>query len=170
MFLFYSSNDTTEMNHEGLGESIDVESESINLCLDSLFNNKTGIYYEGRDLTDDMLRTNENTFTFLSPIAQKLHQKISNNSPSKLNMHTQNTILASRKNMVDNIQYIIEYRNIANNERVGQLWDGLEKFIQETKVKDQKETYVTPVKKNLSFPVFDSKNSKLIARFKGIAG
>jgi hypothetical protein len=85
-------------------------------------------------------------------------------------MHTENTILVSRKNMVDNIQYITEHGNIANNERVGQLWDELEKFIQETKVKVQKETYVTPVKKNLSFPAFDSKKSKPIARFKGIAG
>jgi hypothetical protein len=73
-------------------------------------------------------------------------------------MHTQNTVLASWKNMVDNIQYIIEHENIANNERVGQLWDELEKFIQETKVKVQIETYATPVKKNLSFPAFDSKN------------
>jgi hypothetical protein len=85
-------------------------------------------------------------------------------------MHTQNTILASQKNMVDNIQYIIEDGNIANNERVGQLWDELEKFIQEIKVKVQKGTYVTPVKKNLSFTAFDSKKSKPIARFQGIAG
>ncbi len=158
------------MNHEVLGESIDFESESINLCHDATFDNETDSYDEGRDLTDDMLQTNENTFTFLSPIAQKLHQKISNNSPSKLKMHTQNIILASRKILVDNIQYITKHGNIANNERVGQSWDESEKFIQETKVKVQKETYVTPVKKNLCFPAFDSKKSKPIARFKGIAG
>jgi hypothetical protein len=158
------------MNHDGLGESIEFESESINLCLDATFDNKTGSYDEGRDLTDVMLQTNKKTFTFLSPIAQKLHQKISNNSPSKLKMHTQNTILASQKNMVDNIQYKIEHGNIANNERVGQLWDELEKLIQVKKAKVQKEIYVTPVKKNLSFPVFDSNKSMPIARFKGIAG
>ncbi len=43
------------MNHEGLGESIDFESESINLCLDATLDNKTGSYGEGRDRTDDML-------------------------------------------------------------------------------------------------------------------
>ncbi len=80
------------MNHEVLGESIDFEGESINLRHDATFDYETGSSDEGRDLTDDMLRTNKNTFTFLSPIAQKLHQKISNNSPSKLEMHTQNTI------------------------------------------------------------------------------
>jgi hypothetical protein len=80
------------MNHEVLGESLDFESESINLCHDATFDNKTGSYDEGRDLTDDMLQTNESILTFLSLIAQKLHQKISNNSPSKLKMHTQNTI------------------------------------------------------------------------------
>jgi hypothetical protein len=72
--------------------------------------------------------------------------------------------------MVDNIQYIIKHENIANNERVGKSWDELEKFIQVTKVKVQKETHVTPVKKNLSFPAFTSKKSKPIVRFKGIAG
>jgi hypothetical protein len=56
------------------------------------------------------------------------------------------------------------------NERVGQLWDELETYFEDSKMKVQKETYVTPVKKNLSFPVFDSKYSKPIARFKGIAG
>jgi hypothetical protein len=158
------------MNHEGLGESIDFESDSINLCLDATLDNKTGTYDEGRDLMDDMLQMNKNTFTFLSQIAQKLHQNISNNSSSKLKMHTRNTIHASRKNMVDNIQYIIKDGNIANNEKVGQLWDELETFIQETKMKVQIETYVTPAKKNLSFPAFDSKKSKPIARFKGIPG
>jgi hypothetical protein len=60
--------------------------------------------------------------------------------------------------MVDNIQYVTTHGNIENNERVGRLWDELETFIQETKMKVQKQTYVTPVKKNLSFPAFDSKN------------
>jgi hypothetical protein len=76
------------MNHEGFGESIDFESDSINLCLDATLDDETGSYDEGRDLTDDMLQTNKNTFTFLSPIAQKLHQNILNNSPSKPKMHT----------------------------------------------------------------------------------
>jgi hypothetical protein len=40
--------------------------------------------------------------------------------------------------MVDNIQYIIDYGNIVNNERVGKLWDELETFIQETKMKSKK--------------------------------
>ncbi len=72
--------------------------------------------------------------------------------------------------MVKKIQYIIKNGNIENNQKVGRLWDQLERFIQETKMKMQKETYVTTVKKGLSFPAFDSKKSKPIARFKGIAG
>ncbi len=119
VFFFYSNNDTMEMNHDGLGESIDFESESIILCLDATFDNKTSSYDEGRDLTDDMLQTNKNTFTFLSPLAQKLHQKISNNSPSKLKMDTQNTIWASWKNMVDNIQYIIEHEILPIMKELG---------------------------------------------------
>ncbi len=86
------------MNHDALGKgSIDFESDSINLCLDATLYDETGNYNEARDLTDDMLQMNKNTFTFLSPLSQKLHQNISNNSPSKLKMHTQNTIQASWK-------------------------------------------------------------------------
>ncbi len=45
-----------------------------------------------------------------------------------------------------------KHGNIANNERFGKLCDELETYIQETKMKVQKRTYITPVKKNLSFP------------------
>ncbi len=48
-------------------------------------------------------------------------------------------------------------------KKLGNYGMNLEKFIQEAKVKFKKETYVTPVKKNLSFPAFDSKKSKPIA-------
>jgi hypothetical protein len=65
---------------------------------------------------------------------------------------------------------INKHGNIVNNERVGKLWNELETFIQETKMKVHKETYVTPVKKNLSFPALDSKKSNPIARFKGTPG
>ena len=69
MYFFYSNNDTLEMNHEVLGESIDFASDSTNLCLNATLDDETGNYDEARDLTDDMLRTNKNTFTFQSPIA-----------------------------------------------------------------------------------------------------
>jgi hypothetical protein len=154
------------MNYEALGESIDFQSDAITHSLEPTFDDETGNNDDTTGITNVMLRMNENTFTFLRPVAQILHQDISNNSPSKLKMHTQNTIQALRKNMFDNIQYIIKNRNIENNEEVGRLWDQLETLIQETKMKVQKETYVTPVKKNLSFPASDIKNSKRIARFK----
>jgi hypothetical protein len=128
------------MNHDTLGESIDLQSDAINHCLDAIFDDETGNNDDATGITDDMLQMNKNTFTFLNPVAQKLHQNISNNSPSKLKMHTQNTIQASRKNMVGNIQYIIGHGNIKNNKRVWKLRDELETFIQETKMKVQKET------------------------------
>jgi hypothetical protein len=66
-------------------------------------------------------------------------------------MHTQNTILASQKNMVDKIQYIIEHGNIANNERVGHLWDELEKFIQETKNESPKRDICNTCQEEFEF-------------------
>jgi hypothetical protein len=148
------------MNYEALGDTIDFQSDAITHCHEPTSDDATGNNDDAISITDDMLRINEKPLSFLSPVVQKLHQDFSNNSPSKLKMHTQNTIQASQKNMVDNIQYIIKNGNIENNEEVGTLWDQLETFIQDTKIKVQKETYVTPVKKNLSFPAFDSKKIK----------
>ncbi len=160
VYLHYSNNDTSQMNYEALGDTIDFQSDAITHCHEPTSDDATGNNDDAISITDDMLRINEKPLSFLSPVVQKLHQDFSNNSPSKLKMHTQNTIQASQKNMVDNIQYIIKNGNIENNEEVGTLWDQLETFIQDTKIKVQKETYVTPVKKNLSFPAFDSKKIK----------
>jgi hypothetical protein len=62
------------MNHGALGESKNFESDSINHCCNATFDDKTGNYDDARDLTDDMLRMNEITFTFWSPISHKLQQ------------------------------------------------------------------------------------------------
>jgi hypothetical protein len=43
------------MNHEALGESIEFESNSINLCCNATLDDETGNYDEARDLMDDML-------------------------------------------------------------------------------------------------------------------
>ncbi len=57
----------------------------------------------------------QNTFTFLSSTGQKLHQNIQNNSPSKLKMHTRNTIQASRKNLGEILQIMKELDNYGMN-------------------------------------------------------
>ena len=75
-------------DYDALGDDIDFESDGINCCIETTFDDAEGN-------TNDMLRMNENTFTFLSPVAEKLHQDISNSSLSNLKMHTQNTIQAS---------------------------------------------------------------------------
>jgi hypothetical protein len=66
-------------------------------------------------------------------------------------MHTQNTILASRKNMVDNIQYIIEHGNIANNEKVGQLWDELREIHSRSKSEIQKRDICNTCQEEFEF-------------------
>jgi hypothetical protein len=85
------------MNYVALRDTIDIESDAITCCLKRTFDHATGNTDDATGITDDMLRMNENTFTFLSPVADILHQDISNNSPSKLKMHTQNTIQVSQK-------------------------------------------------------------------------
>jgi hypothetical protein len=75
VYFYYSNNDTSEINHEALGKSIDFESDLINHCRDATFDDETDNYDDARDLTDDMLQMNGNTFTFLSSIAQKFPPK-----------------------------------------------------------------------------------------------
>jgi hypothetical protein len=74
------------------------------------------------------------------------------------------------ENLIDNIQHIIDNGDIEIDQEVARLWNQIESFIQETKMKVQKEKYVIPVKKGLSFPSLDSKKSKPIGRLKGMAG
>jgi hypothetical protein len=92
MYLYYNNNDTSQKNYEALGDAIDFESDAITCCLETTFDDSTGNTDDATGNTHDTLRMNENTFTFLSPVAEKLPQDISNNSQSKLKMHTQNTI------------------------------------------------------------------------------
>jgi hypothetical protein len=76
------------MNYEALGDTIDFQCDAITCNFEPTFDDATDNTDDATGITNDMLRMNENTFTFLSPVAQKLHQDISNNSPSKLKMHT----------------------------------------------------------------------------------
>ncbi len=43
VYFFYSNNDTSKMNHDALGESIDFKSDSINLCLDATWDDEAGV-------------------------------------------------------------------------------------------------------------------------------
>jgi hypothetical protein len=85
------------MNHKTLGESIDFQSDAINHCLDATFDDETGNNDDATGIADDMFRMNKNTFIFLSPVAQNLHQNMPNNSPSKHKMHTQNNLRITEK-------------------------------------------------------------------------
>ncbi len=95
--MYYSNNYTSQKYFEALGDDIDLKTYAITCCLKTTFDDATGNTDDTTGNTDDMLRMNENTFTFMSPVAEKLHQDISNNSPSKLKMHTQNNMQVSQK-------------------------------------------------------------------------
>jgi hypothetical protein len=88
VYFYHSYDDTSQINHEALGDSIDFQSDAINHCLNATFDDKRGNNDDATGVTNDMLQMNKNIFTFLSPIAPKLYQNISDNSPGKLKMHT----------------------------------------------------------------------------------
>jgi hypothetical protein len=55
MYFYYSNNDTSQMNHDALGESIDFQSDAINHCLDATFDDGTGNNDDATGIMDDML-------------------------------------------------------------------------------------------------------------------
>jgi hypothetical protein len=71
--LYYCNNDTSQTNYEALRDDIDFESDAKTCCLETTFDDATGNAENATGNTNDMLRMNENTFTFLSPVEEKLH-------------------------------------------------------------------------------------------------
>ncbi len=58
---------------------------------------------------NEIARFYENTLSYISPGTTKLHSDILKNSPASLSHHNNNTIQVSRKNMLTNINYMIDY-------------------------------------------------------------
>ena len=121
--------------------------------------------------THEMLRLNDNSHSHLSPQTKKLHKDIKNTCESQMNLETSETIVASTKNMIHNINYIMNHGDILNNKKCAEIARDLEKFITESKNKVIAERYVAPVPKGLSFPAFDSKKPRKVPQqFKGVCG
>ncbi len=63
----------------------------------------------------DLARFNNYTLLYISPQTKRLHSDILKNSPANLSHHNTETIRASRKNMLTNIDYMIDYGELMNN-------------------------------------------------------
>jgi hypothetical protein len=84
----------------------------------------------------EIARFNNNTLSYLNPETKKLHSDILKNSPANLFHHNNDTIRASRKNMLTNIDYMIDYGELMNIPKAAKIFDDMEKFVQDSKMKN----------------------------------
>ena len=136
-FLLLPSNDTDhgivdrELNIEDSTAS-QLDESPIEKSLESLFEQVTSPTKTGHQ--SEIARFNNNTLSYISPQTKKLHSDILKNSPANLFHHNNNTIRASRKNMLTNIDYMIDYGEFMNNPKAAKIFDDMEKFVQDSKM------------------------------------
>ena len=89
------------------------------------------LYFESANAIDDVLsslknhndlsRFQNNIMTYVSPMTKRLHDDIEENSPSRIRHHNAVSLRASRKNMIDNIDYIISIGDIDKDQQAAMI-------------------------------------------------
>ena len=112
------------------------------------------------DEMNDILQIADTSHSYLSPVTTKLHQEIRDTSQSNINMYDEESVLYTKKNIIQGITYIMDHGDPIKNTRCATIIHDLEKYIMEAKLKIQSEVYITPKKTGLSFPAFTKKETK----------
>jgi hypothetical protein len=159
--------------------SLDTQAEDfdVNIPVDTFDDNYEKLFGElntPRKTSNDISRFNDNTLSFLSPSTKRLHQDIAVNSPANLPHHNSESIRASRKNIVANVDYVIENGRIENNPESAMLFDELEKTVADFKLRLQRRILpkpMTPPRKDMiAFAAFDGRKKIPETRLKGYGG
>ncbi len=144
----------------------------IEKSLESLFEQVTSPTKTGHQ--SEIARFNDNTLLYISPQTKKLHSDILKNSPANLSHHNNNTIQASWKKHVDNIDYMIDYGELMNDPKAAKIFDEMEKFVQDSKLKIQQlimsDQLTQPKERSIEFEAFTGRKKKAEPRLKGYAG
>jgi hypothetical protein len=144
----------------------------IEKSLESLFEQVTSPSKTGHQ--SEIARFNDNTFTCISPQTKKLHSDILKNSPANSSHHNNDTIRASRKNMLTIIEYMIDYGELMNNPKAAKIFDNMEKFVQDSKLKIQQlimsDQLTQPKEGSIEFAVFTRRKKKAEPRLKEYVG
>jgi hypothetical protein len=85
-----------------------------------------------------LTRFDKQSKLFLSPQAKQLHRDLNANSVEKICMPTTDSLIKSRKNMVENIDYVKTYCDVENNPRIATIWADMERYI-ETKQNEARD-------------------------------
>ncbi len=144
----------------------------IKKSLESLFEQVMSPTKTGHQ--SEIARFNDNTLSYLSPQTKKLHSDILKNSPENLFHHNNDTIRALWKNMLTNIDYMIDYGELMNNPKAAKIFDDMEKFVQDSKMKIQQlimsDQLTQPKEGSIEFVAFTGRKKKPETRLKRYAG
>lgn len=121
----------------------------------------------------ELCRFQNNTHCALSDDTLRLQHQLEIHSPAKVRMPSETQVRQSRKNMIECIDYIISNGDITDNPDVAEIWDNLERVIQEKQVL-VRNIVLSSAKKSvgngLEWPALTSKKTKEMKRYKGITG
>ena len=174
LYLFVHSRDYVSLPNYGANEDDDDEIPNNNCekSLQSLFDALTTPSKEAN--THDISRFDNNTLTYLSPATTRLHKDVCGNSSDKCFGHTTVSLRNSRKSILENIDWMIQYGRIEENADAAEIFDEMEKFVQEAKLKMQNKILIEKNRgrkqETLEFAAYDGKKKKAEARLKGYAG
>jgi hypothetical protein len=144
----------------------------IEKSLESLFEQVRSPTTTGQQ--NEIARLNDNTSLYISPQTKILHSDIFKNSPANLFHHNNNTIQASWKNMLTNIDYMIDYGELMNNSKAAKIFDDMEKSVQDSKMKIQQliisDQLTQPKEGSIEFVAFTGRKKKAEPRLKGCTG
>jgi hypothetical protein len=167
MSVLTSKNYKSLESYSALDDYQGDRDEIVPCCLDGLLEEeKEEIDF---NTADDLLRISDAKHSYLSPTTKRLHNELLEASGGT--NYNEESITASKKNMIANVNWIMTHGDAMNNRKCAEIISDLEKSIMAAKLKIQREVFVTPTKMGLSFPAFAGKKPRnLQKRYKGIAG
>ncbi len=145
-------------NFDALDEGQNNNDDNVAHYLDVSFEEHDTIDY---GMADDFLRMSDASHSHLSPSTKRSHQDLLEAScDTNQNEFNEESMTTSKKNMIQNITWIMNYSDLIKNPNCAQIIRDLEQSIMAAKLKVQSEVFVTPTKTGLSYLSFMNKKQK----------
>ena len=123
--------------------------------------------------TSHLSRLHEKSHCHLSPTTENLHQMISQRSPNSPLLHTEEGIQASRRNILQSLDWMLKYGDPTRNANMSRLIRKAEQMMQlscEYVMRDFLRDNTHPPAGSISFAAIKTRKQKPQPRLKGPAG
>ena len=121
----------------------------------------------------ELCRFQNNTHCALNDDTLRLQNQLAIHSPAKVRLPRKTQVRQSRKNMHECIDYIINNGEISENPKVAEIWEDLERVIQEKQVLVRNLILSSGTKTDgngVVWPALTSKKRSVMQRYKGVTG